>query len=80
MKDNSLKLEKLKKRESLLKYKLDPYPHDWRKEHWKNACLSDSLTVNQKADLCSSGESSTESFYIAGRLMRRRDMGKAAFF
>ena len=100
MKDNSLRIEKLKKRESLLKHKVDPYPHDWRKESWKaedlsdssrtlaenkaktsqsfsqeldpktapqtenraKVSLSDSLTVNQKADKFSPGEAFYRKF------------------
>ena len=78
MNDNPIRLEKLRKRESLLKQKTNPYPPDWRKKSWGRVKLSDSAVLNQKAG--SSGELSSVCFYFAGRLMRRRSMGKAAFF
>ena len=70
---NPLKKEKQNKREQLLKKGVDPYPHYYKKEH-------STLLVRDKYDSLSSGEASDDIIMSAGRVMRKRDMGKAAFF
>ena len=71
---NPLKKEKLLKREELLKKGVNPYPHSWKKER-----TSSSLILKDFAHL-KAGEVGGKSFFIAGRIMRKRPMGKAAFF
>ena len=70
---NPLKREKKSKREQLLKAGVDPYPHNYRKEH-------NTADVHKKYDALSPGESADDRLICAGRVTRKRDMGKAAFF
>ncbi|MCY4321798.1 MAG: lysine--tRNA ligase [Bdellovibrionaceae bacterium] len=75
MKDNPIKQEKLRKREELLKRKVNPYPHTWKMSGWGNR---DRDSIQELID---KKEPLPEQFFcIAGRLMRKRPMGKADFF
>ena len=78
-KENPLRLEKMRKQESLLEKGIELYPHTWKKNPWKKN-LSCSESLKKKAEAVPEGELSKDSFYFAGRLMRKRAMGKAAFF
>ena len=70
---NPLKQEKKSKRDQLLKAGVVPYPHNYRKEH-------DTAYVHSKYSALSPGESANDILISAGRVVRKRDMGKAAFF
>lgn len=70
---NPLKKEKAHKRDQLLKKGVNPYPHSYHKKH-------STLWVREKYDSLSEGETSNDVIISAGRVMRKRDMGKAAFF
>ncbi|MCY4512315.1 MAG: lysine--tRNA ligase [Bdellovibrionales bacterium] len=70
---NPLKKEKQHKREQLLQKGVDPYPHSYHKER-------STLWIQNKYQSLSVGESSDDIVISAGRVMRKRDMGKAAFF
>ena len=72
-KENPLKKEKRLKREELLKLEPNLYPYLYKKTH------STSEVYDKYKDL-KEGESEEATLSLAGRLMRRRDMGKAAFF
>jgi len=76
---NPLRLEKLRKQKALLEKGVELYPHTWKKPEWKEQ-LSCSATLKQKVEAEMSQEVSQEFFCFAGRLMRKRPMGKAAFF
>ena len=87
--DNPIKQEKFRKRQELLKQGVDPYPHNWSKKRTGSAQLvqlfesgeAGTQAAAEKPDQSSELETSKKQiFYIAGRLMRRRAMGKAAFF
>ena len=78
-KENPLRLEKIRKQESLLEKGIELYPHTWKKTQWEKK-LSCSESLKKKAEAVPEGELSKDSFYFAGRLMRKRAMGKAAFF
>ena len=86
MESNPLRLEKIKKQESLVENGVELYPHLWNKAEWKKNSSSKSFKRSSSQDLKKAmdtvpeGENSKESFYFAGRLMRKRPMGKAAFF
>ena len=69
--DNPIKQEKIRKRLELLSRGVNPYPHSWDKQR------TSSLKLIQKFE---SGRDAETLFHIAGRLMRKRPMGKAAFF
>ncbi len=71
--DNLLKKEKRKKREKILEEGINPYPYNYKKQN-------NSLELSQKYKDLKEGESSSNICSLAGRIMRRRDMGKAAFF
>ena len=74
---NPLRREKLNKLKQLRSLRADPYPHVWRKPE----SISSSAAVRQKFAALQAGEmSGNGEVCIAGRLMRKRDMGKAAFF
>lgn len=72
--DNPLRAEKKKKLSDLKKLGLDPFPHHFAPTH-KAAQILEALSgfeAGQKAE--------DQSVIMAGRLMTRRDMGKASFF
>ena len=72
-KDNILIEEKKRKRLQLLQ-KLNPYPHQFKRTHLSTA-------INNQYAHLKAGESAGDTvFVMAGRLMRMRGMGKAAFF
>ena len=71
--DNLLKKEKRNKREKLSQEDIESYPHVYKKEHV-------SSLVSQAQQNLQAGETSSETYSLAGRVMRKRDMGKAAFF
>ena len=74
-----LRQEKIRKRQELLKRGVNPYPHDWSKKRASSVQL---IKIFKKRELASekseAGQEKTQ--HIAGRLMRKRGMGKAAFF
>lgn len=74
MKDNPLKLEKQKKLQILKKAGIDAFPHSF--------CRTDlAKTIFDKYSHLKAAESLKDtSFVLAGRVMTKRDMGKAAFF
>ena len=72
-KDNVLREEKKRKLKALLEKNLNPYPHNFKRSHL-------SAQVHTQYEHLETGESSTEEVQIAGRLMLKRGMGKAAFF
>ena len=88
-KHNPIKTEKMRKRLELLKKGVDPYPHKWKTKTNKgtttNKILS-SVQLLQNFEKLSLQEETTNPlnkkilFHAAGRLMRKRPMGKAAFF
>ena len=87
--DNPIKQEKFRKRQELLSRGVDPYPHNWSKKRTSSIQLvqffesskAGTQAVAEKSDQSSELEVSEKKiFHIAGRLMRRRAMGKAAFF
>ena len=75
MKSNPIKQEKLRKLKELLQNGVDPYPHTWRNSNWENKTSIKELLDNSRE------EADPEKFFcVAGRLMRKRPMGKADFF
>ena len=87
--DNPIKQEKFRKRQELLARGVDPYPHNWSKKRTSSIQLvqlfesgkAGTQTVAEKSDQSSeSGTIEKQIYHIAGRLMRKRVMGKAAFF
>ncbi len=66
--------EKIRKLQDLRSRGVEPYPHIWNREK------TSILYLNKKFEALSVGEKSEKTFHIAGRLMRKRDMGKTAFF
>ena len=74
---NPIKREKLGKRAELIKMGWDPYPHHWpRKRSTSFSLIKDFERLEKRGE----SEGPRQTFYIAGRLMRKRDMGKTAFF
>ena len=73
---NPLKREKLDKLRRLRELGLDPYPHSWSGSGERKAAAD----IQRDFAALKAGEKSDEEIFIAGRLMRKRDMGKAAFF
>lgn len=71
--DNLLKKEKRKKREKLLQQKIDIYPHSYKKEN-------STIEITKLYKDLKKGEKASQQHNLAGRLLRKRDMGKAAFF
>jgi lysyl-tRNA synthetase class 2 len=71
--DNPLRAEKRKKLHQLKELGLDPFPHNFK----PNAKAADMLA---KHGGLQAGEQTTIDVVMAGRLMTKRDMGKAAFF
>ncbi|MBE8163274.1 MAG: lysine--tRNA ligase [Bdellovibrionaceae bacterium] len=74
MKENPLKLEKQKKLQRLKEAGINAFPHNFSKTHMTKA-------VFDKYSDIQTGESLPEvRLVVAGRVMTKRDMGKAAFF
>lgn len=73
LKDNVLTEEKKRKRSELLTHGLNPYPHQFKRTHL-------SIHIQKQYSHLKDGESSDQLITAAGRLMRMRSMGKAAFF
>lgn len=72
--DNPIKAEKRKKLHAMKEKGLNPYPYSFDKTAHVEKIISDFSSIN-------AGEKKTESvFKIAGRLMTKREMGKASFF
>ena len=73
-KDNPLRAEKRRKLHELKEAGIDPFPHTCERSH---TCV----VVKSQFDSIPVGESlESESLSVAGRLMTKRDMGKASFF
>lgn len=72
--ENPLRAEKRKKLHELKRRELDPFPHNFKRTHNASEVLKkwESLGVGEADEAA--------DVTIAGRLMTRRDMGKAAFF
>ncbi len=87
-KQNPIKQEKIRKRAELVKHGVNPYPHKWSKKRIfisKVLKMADSLESKQQQTTDNNFEqeskhSKNKLFHIAGRLMRKRPMGKADFF
>lgn len=72
--DNPIKAEKRKKLNAMIEKGINPYPYFFNKTAHIDKIISDFSNIN-------SGEKKLESiFKIAGRLMTKREMGKASFF
>lgn len=72
-KENPLKQEKLSKLKQLKELGIDPYPHNFEKK--------ESLAgLPAKIAELGAGEKTEIEVQVAGRLMTKRPMGKAAFF
>lgn len=73
LRDNPLRAEKKRKLATLREKGLNPYPHNFKPTHKaKQVIESHSHLV--------AGDKTENEVVMAGRLMTRRDMGKAAFF
>ena len=68
IKDNPLKKEKKRKLQKLLEENIDPYPHNYKKTHYSSDLISQFDQLIEK------------EISIAGRVMRKRNMGKTSFF
>lgn len=72
--DNPLRLEKKRKLDELRKAGIDPYPYNFHRSH-------EMSYLKEKYQDLQTGEKKPEATVsIAGRLMTKRPMGKAAFF
>ncbi len=71
--ENPLRAEKRKKLHELKSQGLDPFPHNFERTHKTS-------DIVEKYSSLQTGEKSDQKVTMAGRLMTRRDMGKAAFF
>lgn len=72
--ENPLRAEKRRKLQELKKLGVDPFPHEFYRTNKAEDVL-------REFDHLTSGESKGDvTLRLAGRLMTRRDMGKAAFF
>lgn len=71
--ENPLRQEKRKKLQDLKDQGLDPFPHAYERTHKVK-------DIVEKYSSLQTGEKSDSKVVLAGRLMTRRDMGKAAFF
>ena len=84
--NNPIKREKIRKREELLNKGFDPYPHNWKRTSSVRFVRliqnfeSEEAQKPDKATLERSDQNKKSLVHIAGRLMRKRPMGKAAFF
>lgn len=72
-KDNPLRLEKINKLNQMKDLGIDPYPHNFDKTH----SLKDLPEMVKDLE---AGEKTEIKVKVAGRLMTKRPMGKAAFF
>lgn len=72
--DNFLKAEKRKKLHSLKDKGINPYPYSFEKS------ISTKVFTEQHEHLEAGQKLTEKTFKIAGRIMSRRDMGKAVFF
>ncbi len=72
--ENPLRLEKRRKLHALRAEGIDPFPHNFERKHQ----VQDLSSAQGHLEAGQSAEDS--DFVVAGRLMTRRDMGKAAFF
>lgn len=61
------------KRKELLDLGVNPYPHNYEKLHSISQVLEREKTIK-------TGETSSSHYTLAGRILLKRDMGKAAFF
>lgn len=74
IKDNPLRAEKFRKLNDLREAGIDPYPHNFKRTHK----ISELMVKDSEFQ---DGDVKTElTATIAGRLMTKRPMGKAAFF
>lgn len=73
-KDNPLRAEKRRKLHELKKLELDPFPHNFQPTHKVHPVVEKFGHIEIGTVL------NDEKVKMAGRLMTRRDMGKAAFF
>lgn len=74
MSENPIRAEKRKKLHELKEQGYDPYPHNFA----RTAILSEITAKHSNLEI---GEAKEEAVYsVAGRLMTKRPMGKAAFF
>ena len=72
--ENPLRQEKRRKLDELKTLGIDPFPHNYERTH-----LSD--VVHNQFDQMDAGDKQESAVVsMAGRLMTRRDMGKASFF
>ena len=70
---NPFEKERKDKRDRLLRAGRNPYPHFYEKK-------SGVSRIHKKFNSLKPGESHEDHIVCAGRVMRKRDMGKAAFF
>ena len=75
VRENPLRAEKRKKLAELREKGIDPFPHSY-----KPTDLAGELTEKFDSKLSAGDHLEDETTSIAGRLMTKRDMGKAAFF
>ena len=84
--NNPIKQEKIKKRQKLLDRGVNPYPHTWKKKESIKKLREQfsALSIGQSEEefVRQSNPSAPVQGVctVAGRLMRKRPMGKAAFF
>src|SRR5690349_10136050 len=71
--DNPLRAEKKRKLAALREKGLNPYPHNFK----PNAKAAQMIEAHSHLQ---AGDKTDKEVVMAGRLMTRRDMGKAAFF
>src|SRR5437868_400193 len=71
--ENPLRAEKRKKLHALREKGLNPFPHNFKPSHKVEQIVAEFSKFQ-------AGEKSDKDVVMAGRLMTRRDMGKAAFF
>ena len=73
-KENPIRAEKRRKLETLLAAGCDPYPHNYTPTHWAAPLME------KYKDLEGGVKKENDKICVAGRLMAKRDMGKASFF
>lgn len=73
VKENPLRAEKRKKLHALKELGLNPFPHNFKPTHKAEEILKTYASLE-------AGQQAQGDFVMAGRLMTKRDMGKAAFF
>ncbi len=72
--ENPLRAEKRKKLQALRDFGIDPYPHNFLR-------TASCAQIASEFESLPTGEAKTETnFSIAGRILTKRPMGKAAFF